>query len=88
MEKFYQPDVIVEWLLMTDAAHLDGGIGDDDYQALSEREEKDLERLLAQSEDALSNAEKFMEQLTRDLSILDGVSSFFFFLLLILLCCT
>ena len=79
MEKFFQPDVIVWWLLMTDAAHLDSGIGDDDYQALSEREEKDLERLLAQSEDALSNAEKFMEQLTRDLSILDGVSSIFSF---------
>ena len=72
---------------MTDAAHLDGGIGDDDYQALFEREEKDLERLLAQSEDVLSNAEKIKKQLTRDLSILNGVSSFFF-LLLILLCCT
>ena len=72
---------------MTDAAHLDSGIGDDDYQALFEREEKDLERLLAQSEDVLSNAEKIKKQLTRDLSILNGVSSFFF-LLLILLCCT
>ena len=63
---FYEP-------FFQDTHNLDGGIGDDDYQALSEREERDLERLLAQSENALSNAEKFMEQLTKDLSLLDGV---------------
>lgn len=52
---------------------MDGGIGDEDYQALTDREEKDLERLLSQSNNALSNAEKFMEQLAKDLSLLDGV---------------
>ncbi len=52
---------------------MDGGIGEDDYQALTDREEKDLERLLSQSNNALSNAEKFMEQLAKDLSLLDGV---------------
>ena len=35
--------------------------------------ERDLERLLSQSNNALSNAEKFMEQLSKDLSLLDGV---------------
>jgi hypothetical protein len=52
---------------------MDGGIGEEDYQALTDREEKDLERLLTQSNNALSNAEKFMEQLSKDLSLLDGV---------------
>ena len=52
---------------------MDGGIAEEDYQALTDREEKDLERLLSQSNNALSNAEKFMEQLSKDLSLLDGV---------------
>ena len=55
------------------SGQMDGGIGEEDYQALTEREEKDLERLLSQSNNALSNAEKFMEQLAKDLSLLDGV---------------
>lgn len=54
------------------SGNMDGGIGDEDYQALTDREEKDLERLLSQSDNALSNAEKFMEQLAKDLSLLDG----------------
>lgn len=54
------------------SGHMDGGIGEEDYQALTDREEKDLERLLSQSNNALSNAEKFMEQLAKDLSLLDG----------------
>lgn len=54
---------------------MDGGIEEQDYQALTDREEKDLERLLSQSNDALSNAEKFMDQLAKDLSLLDGVFS-------------
>lgn len=52
---------------------MDGNIDEEDYQALTDREEKDLERLLSQSNNALSNAEKFMEQLAKDLSLLDGV---------------
>ena len=57
-----------------DTQHLEGGIGDEDYQALTDREEKDLENLLSQSDGALSNAEKFMEILAKDLSLLDGVT--------------
>lgn len=52
---------------------MDGGIEEQDYQALTDREENDLEKLLLQSNDALSNAEKFMDQLAKDLSLLDGV---------------
>lgn len=55
------------------SGQMDGGIDEEDYQALTDREEKDLERLLSQSNNALSNAEKFMEQLAKDLSLLDGV---------------
>lgn len=61
---------------LKDPNHLDGGLGEEDYQALTEREEKDLERVLAQSETALSNAEKFMEELAKDLSLLDGVNCY------------
>ena len=46
---------------------------DNDFQPLSAREEKDLEILMQQSEDAISNAEAFAEKLARDLSMLDGV---------------
>jgi len=45
---------------------------------LTEREEKDLENLLSQSNSALSNAEKFMDQLAKDLSLLDGVNVIIF----------
>ena len=68
-------DVIVTTFFYwcADTNHLEGAIGDEDYQALTDREEKDLESLLSQSDGALSNAEKFMEQLAKDLSLLDGV---------------
>jgi hypothetical protein len=52
---------------------VDGDIGEDDYQALTDREEKDLERLLLQFNNVLSNAENCMEQFAKDLSLLDGV---------------
>ena len=60
-------------VLILGKGNLEEGINDDDYQALTEKEEKDLEYLLAQTDDALSDAEKFMEQLAKDLSLLDGV---------------
>ncbi|XP_046670906.1 exocyst complex component 1 isoform X2 [Homalodisca vitripennis] len=44
----------------------------EDYQALTEREEMDLEQLMSQCGSAVSNAEAFMETLARDLSVLDG----------------
>ena len=47
---------------------------DGDYKALSEREQQDLERLMEQCDSAVSNAEAFAEQLSRDLSVLDGAN--------------
>lgn len=44
----------------------------DDYQAITEREETDLNKLMSGCEFAISNAEAFMEIITRDLSLLDG----------------
>lgn len=48
----------------------------EDYQAITESEEKDLERLMSSCQSAISNAESFMETLAKDLSVLDGVSYF------------
>lgn len=45
-----------------------------DYQALSPKEETDLETLMSTCDTAISNAEAFAEQLTKELSVLDGVS--------------
>ncbi|KAK7070457.1 Exocyst complex component 1 [Halocaridina rubra] len=47
---------------------------DGDYRALSEKEQLDLERLMEQCDSAVSNAEAFAEQLSRDLSVLDGAN--------------
>lgn len=47
---------------------------DTDYQALTPREEADLESLMSQCEFAISNAEAFAEQLQGELSVLDGVN--------------
>lgn len=45
----------------------------EDYQALSNREEEDLETLMEDCQAAISNAEAFAEQLSKQLSVLDGV---------------
>lgn len=45
--------------------------GDEEF-GLTEREEFDLERVLGRAENAVVNAEAFMEQLAKELSILDG----------------
>ena len=45
----------------------------EDYQELTKREENDLEYMISQTENAISNIEAFTEQLSRDLSVLDGV---------------
>lgn len=45
----------------------------EDYQELTQREEKDLEYMISQTENAISNIEAFTEQLSKDLSVLDGV---------------
>ncbi|KAK5650695.1 hypothetical protein RI129_001724 [Pyrocoelia pectoralis] len=44
----------------------------DDFQAITEKEREDLNRLMNDCEFAISNAEAFMEVLARDLSLLDG----------------
>ena len=53
------------------------GASDSDWHALSEREEADIELLMSECEYAISNAEAFAEQLSKDLSVLDGVGHFF-----------
>jgi hypothetical protein len=50
---------------------------------LSTKEEADLESLMSQCEFAISNAEAFSEQLSKDLSSLDGVRKLFINLALI-----
>lgn len=47
----------------------------DDYQELSTREEQDIESMMEMCEFAVSNAEAFAEQLSRELQVLDGVSA-------------
>uniref|UniRef100_A0A671TV92 Exocyst complex component 1 n=1 Tax=Sparus aurata TaxID=8175 RepID=A0A671TV92_SPAAU len=44
----------------------------DDYQELSTREEQDIESMMEMCEYAISNAEAFAEQLSRELQVLDG----------------
>ncbi|XP_042208281.1 exocyst complex component 1-like [Homarus americanus] len=63
-------DVTTSALDNVDAALEDDG----DYRALSEKEQMDLERLMEQCDSAVSNAEAFAEQLSRDLSVLDGAN--------------
>ena len=47
----------------------------EDYQELTQREENDLEYMISQTENAISNIEAFTEQLSKDLSVLDGVKN-------------
>ncbi|KAL4230853.1 Exocyst complex component 1 [Mactra antiquata] len=46
----------------------------EDYQALSGKEETDLETLMSECNAAISNAESFAEQLSKQLSVLDGAN--------------
>lgn len=54
--------------------HTDEGAVAEDYEELTQREEKDLEDMISQTENAISNIESFTEQLSRDLSVLDGAN--------------
>ena len=45
-----------------------------DYQSITEKEATDLKQMMENCEYAVSNAELFMETLSKDLSILDGVN--------------
>jgi hypothetical protein len=64
------------------AEDIGGMSADSDWHALSPKEETDLETIMSQCEFAISNAELFAEQLSKDLSVLDGVSYAFVSLLL------
>lgn len=44
----------------------------EDFQAITDKEQEDLNRLMSGCEFAISNAEAFMDVLARDLSLLDG----------------
>jgi hypothetical protein len=44
----------------------------EDFQAITDKEQEDLKRLMSGCEFAISNAEAFMDILARDLSLLDG----------------
>uniref|UniRef100_A0A665V5S0 Exocyst complex component 1 n=1 Tax=Echeneis naucrates TaxID=173247 RepID=A0A665V5S0_ECHNA len=46
----------------------------DDYQELSTREETDIESMMEMCEYAISNAEAFAEQLSKELQVLDGAN--------------
>ncbi|EDO44427.1 predicted protein [Nematostella vectensis] len=46
----------------------------EDYQELSQGEEQDLEHMMSQTENAISNIETFTDQLSKDLSVLDGAN--------------
>ena len=45
-----------------------------EYQALTEKESDDLENLMSQVENAIGDAEAFADQLSKDLSVLDGAN--------------
>ncbi|XP_055958855.1 exocyst complex component 1 [Patella vulgata] len=52
----------------------DISIEDEDYQALSAKEESDLERLMSSCQAGIANAEVFADQLSKELSVLDGAN--------------
>lgn len=54
-----------------------------DYQPITEKEATDLKQMMENCEYAVSNAELFMEKLSKDLSILDGVKESHLFKLIL-----
>ncbi|XP_033743453.1 exocyst complex component 1-like isoform X1 [Pecten maximus] len=52
----------------------DMAVLEEDYQALTGKEESDLALLMSESQAAISNAESFAEQLSKQLSVLDGAN--------------
>ncbi|XP_048589253.1 exocyst complex component 1 isoform X2 [Nematostella vectensis] len=54
--------------------HTGEGVTVEDYQELSQGEEQDLEHMMSQTENAISNIETFTDQLSKDLSVLDGAN--------------
>ncbi|KAG1710456.1 Exocyst complex component 1 [Nymphon striatum] len=73
-------NLLEECIQVSESAAATSGVGEngiaevEDYEALSAREEEDLVKLMSQTQCSISNAEIFTEQLSRDLSVLDGTN--------------
>ncbi|GFS06267.1 exocyst complex component 1 [Elysia marginata] len=70
LEDIKDPHMLREKSQSVDDISIEG----DDYQALSAKEESDLELLMSECQVAISNAEVFTEQLSKQLSVLDGAN--------------
>ncbi|KAM9831670.1 exocyst complex component 1 [Neosynchiropus ocellatus] len=70
------PQLLEESVPSGESPSVVGGDEDalDDYQELSTREEQDIESMMEMCEYAISNAEAFAEQLSRELQVLDGAN--------------
>ncbi|KAM9849372.1 exocyst complex component 1 isoform 2-T2 [Aulostomus maculatus] len=70
------PQLLEESVPSGESQSVAGGDEDalDDYQELSTREEQDIESMMEMCEYAISNAEAFAEQLSRELQVLDGAN--------------
>lgn len=70
------PQLLEESVPSGESQSVAGGDEDalDEYQELSAREEQDIESMMEMCEYAISNAEAFAEQLSRELQVLDGAN--------------
>ncbi|XP_060934255.1 exocyst complex component 1 isoform X2 [Limanda limanda] len=70
------PQLLEESVPSGESQSVAGGEEDalDDYQELSTREEQDIEGMMETCEYAISNAEAFAEQLSKELQVLDGAN--------------
>uniref|UniRef100_A0A8C6ULS2 Exocyst complex component 1 n=1 Tax=Neogobius melanostomus TaxID=47308 RepID=A0A8C6ULS2_9GOBI len=70
------PQLLEESVPSGESQSVAGGDEDtlDEYQELSTREEQDIESMMEMCEYAVSNAEAFAEQLSRELQVLDGAN--------------
>lgn len=70
------PQLLEESVPSGESQSVAGGDEDalDEYQELSTREEQDIESMMEMCEYAISNAEAFAEQLSRELQVLDGAN--------------
>nr|XP_020459217.1 exocyst complex component 1 isoform X4 [Monopterus albus] len=70
------PQLLEESVPSGESQSVAGGDDDalDDYQELSTREEQDIESMMEMCEYAISNAEAFAEQLSKELQVLDGAN--------------
>lgn len=70
LEDIKDPHMLREKSQSVDDISIEG----EDYQELSAKEESDLELLMSECQVAISNAEVFTEQLSKQLSVLDGAN--------------